>query len=86
MNLANRLNRLEKRLGPPPQSNRDAIRLGNAFTIEELELLRGRIIALERRDSFEDTPEMQDLYRRYVAVMEEELRPEKHAQKIAGEL
>lgn len=86
MNLANRLNRLEKRLGPPPQSNRDAIRLANTFTVEELELLRGRIIALERRDSFEDTPEMQDLHRRYVAVMEEELGPEKHAQKIAGEL
>jgi hypothetical protein len=52
------------------------------FTTEELEFLKR---TLEQGDSFEDTPEMQDIHLRFVAVGEH-LAPGKHAQKIAGEL
>jgi hypothetical protein len=82
MNLANRLNRLEKRLRPPDQSAPDAILLAMALTREELTVLR---IALERGDCLEDKPEIQDIFRR-VAVFKEELDRGRIPQKIAGEL
>jgi hypothetical protein len=60
----------------------DWLWLAMEFTTEELEFLKRM---LEQGDSFEDTPEMQDIHLRFVAVGEE-LAPGKHAQKIAGEL
>jgi hypothetical protein len=82
MNLASRLNRLEKRLGPPPQPSLCAIRLAMDFTREELELLERTLM---QGDSFEHTPEIQDIHRRAVAVVEE-LARESMPKKIAGEL
>ena len=82
MNLANRLNRLEKRLGPPDQASPIALLLAMALTREELTVLR---IALVRGDCLEDTPEIQDIFRR-VAVFKEELDRGRIPQKIAGEL
>jgi hypothetical protein len=79
MNLASRLNRLEKRLGPPPEPNQYSILLALALTKEELKLLERRLM---QGESFE---EMHDIHRR-VAVIKEELTRESKPPKIAGEL
>jgi hypothetical protein len=54
-NLANRHTRLEQRLGPRPAPSPNAITLSLVFTTAELELLEERQLALERRDTSEDT-------------------------------
>jgi hypothetical protein len=59
------------------------MRLAMALTREELELLE-RILL--QGGSFEDTPEMRDIHRRYFAAMEGEVDWESMPQKIAGEL
>jgi hypothetical protein len=70
MTLENRLKRLEQRLGPRPAPSPNAITLSLVFTTAELELLEERQLALERRDTSEDTPEMRDLDRRFRMVLE----------------
>ena len=88
MNLANRLNRLEKRLGPRldlKQASPTAILLAIALTPEQLTYLGERLEARDRGECLEDTPEMQEIYRRTDEV-KEELNRESMPQKIAGEL
>jgi hypothetical protein len=72
MNLAKRLERLEQRLGPPPPPIADQItvRALASFSTEELYLLEGRAMALERGDPFEDTPVIQDIARRLARACE----------------
>ena len=72
MNLAKRLERLEQLLGPPPPPITDQIRARAlaSVTYEELDLLKGRAMALERGDPFEDTPVIQDIARRLVRAYE----------------
>jgi hypothetical protein len=62
MNLANRLKRLEERLGPPPPTMAHQIitQALASLSTEELDLLIERAKVLERGDPFEDTPVFQD--------------------------
>jgi hypothetical protein len=85
MNLAKRLKCLEQRLGPPPQPSWEVYKLAMAFNREELTLLKERIVAHDRGDPFEDTPQMEDILRR-LAVLNEELNRKTMPQEIPGEL
>ena len=72
MNLANRLKRLEQRLGPPPPLIAQQVRAQALASVsdKELHLLIERAMALERGDPFEDTPVIQDIDRRLVGACE----------------
>ena len=84
--LANRLKRLEQRL-PPPLRYPDPffIRLGMMLTKPEILAFRDFILARQRGEPVQETPELLDILRRVVAL-NQEMEQESKPKKLQGEV
>jgi hypothetical protein len=84
--LANRLKRLEQRLPPPRMDPTPrAIRLGMVLTKPEILAFRDFILARQRGEPVQETPELLDILRRVVAV-QKEVEQDSKPKKLQGEV